>query len=182
MHQGSIGIQLNAAIPASMNKKVYECGVVATANDILCCQCSCQCGSKGKEKQVCVHILPLLFLLTILLFEDLAEHMLLELAACMSSDIWDQTVWSDDDKEWMKWSIITLAEAAGEPVGTHNQTHDIKDLLQKFVVGTERRKAWKQQIKTPPKPSELRPMHEMKFESTTKKASSAAKRCTDIKS
>ena len=180
LHEGSVGIQLNAAIPASMKKQVYECGVVATAKDILCCQCGCQCGSKGKEKQVCVHILPLLFLLTILLFEDLAEHMLLELAACMSSDIWDKSIWSDDDIEWMKRSIITLAEAAGEPVDTHKQTDDIEDLLEKFVVGTQRRKTWKQRIKTPPKPSELGPVHKMKMESTAKLASSAVKRCTDM--
>ena len=180
LHEGSVGIQLNAAIPASMKKQVYECGVVATAQDILCCQCGCQCGSKGTEKQVCVHILPLLFLLTILLFEDLAEHMLLELAACMSSDIWDKSVWSDDDIEWMKRSIITLAEAAGEPVNTHKQTDAIEDLLEKFVVGTQRRKTWKQRIKTPPKPSELGPIHKMNLQSTAKLASSAVKRCTDI--
>ena len=104
LHEGSVGIQLNAAIPASMKKRVYECGVVTTVKDILCCQCSCQSGSKGEKKQVCIHILPLLFLLTLLLFEDLAEHILLELAVCTSLDIWDKSVLTDDYKDWMKRS------------------------------------------------------------------------------
>ena len=66
-----------------------------------------------------MHILPLLFLLSFLIFEDLVEHMLLELAACMNAVIWEQSVWCEEDFEWMKTSIISLMEAAGEPVGTH---------------------------------------------------------------
>ena len=68
-------------------------------------------------------------------------------------------------------------EAAGEPVGMHEvKNTSLDDLLQKFVVGTERRKEWKQRIRTPPKPSELGPIHKMKFVSTAKQASVATKR------
>jgi cytochrome b subunit of formate dehydrogenase len=59
-------------------------------------------------------------LLTLLLFDGLAEHMLLELAACMNAEFWDKSMWSEQDIEWMKGSIITLMEAAGEPVGKHH--------------------------------------------------------------
>jgi hypothetical protein len=40
----------------------------------------------------------------------------------MGADIWDESVWSEDDIKSMKQSIITLTEAAGEPMGTphHN--------------------------------------------------------------
>lgn len=41
-----------------------------------------QCGSQKEQRVVCVHNFPLLFLLTLLLFDGLAEHMLLQLAAC----------------------------------------------------------------------------------------------------
>lgn len=176
-HKDDIGIHLNASIPASMKKKIYKTGIVATAKEILCCICNCQCGSQALERIVCVHNFPLLFLLTLLLFEDLAEHMLLELAACLSADIWDKSVWSDDDILWMKQSIVTLMEAAGEPVGMHEvKNTSLDDLLQNFVVGTEKRKEWKQRIRTPPKPSELGPIHKMKFVSTAKQASVATKR------
>lgn len=180
LHQGEVGIHLNADIPASMKKKVYQTGTVATAKDILCCKCTCQCGSQHDQRIVCVHNFPLLFLLTLLLFEHLAEHMLLELAACMSAGIWDKSVWSEDDIVWMKKSIIKLAEAAGDPVGSHSIEDDIDHLLEKFVVGTQRRKQWKQRIKTPPNPSELGPISTFKFRSTAKEAVSAVKRCTDI--
>lgn len=180
LHQGDVGIHLNADIPASMKKKVYQTGTVATAKDILCCKCTCQCGSQNDQRIVCVHNFPLLFLLTLLLFEALAENILLELAACLSAGVWDKSVWSEGDIVQMKKSIITLAEAAGEPVGTHSIEDDIDDLLEKFVVGTQRRKAWKQRIKTPPNPSELGPAHTFKFRSTAKEASAAVKRCSDI--
>ena len=39
-----------------------------------------------------------------------------------------------------------------------------------FVVGTERRKEWKQRSKRPPKPSELGPISEIQFMSTAKRA------------
>jgi len=81
----------------------------------------------------------LLFLLSLLLFEDLAEHILLELAACLNADIWDKTSWSEEDVDWMKQSIIVLMEAAGEPIGTHDTSVlSIEQLLEAFVVGTEK--------------------------------------------
>ena len=62
----------------------------------------------------------------------------------MNADIWDQSVWCEEDFEWMKASIISLMEAAGEPVGTHDSSSvTVFELLKAFVVGTEHRKAWK---------------------------------------
>jgi len=140
LHDGNVGIRIHSSIPASMKKNIYNAGVVATADAILCCKCTCQCGSQNKERILCVHILPLLFLLSLLLFEDLAEHMLLELAACLNADIWDKTSWSDEDVDWMKQSIIVLMEAAGEPIGTHDTSVlRIEQLLEAFVVGTEKK-------------------------------------------
>ena len=104
-------------------------------------------------------------LLTLLLFDGLAEHMLLELAACMNAEFWDKSMWSEQDVLCMKGSIITLIlmAAAGEPVGKHQQESNMDDLLSLFVVGTEKRKTWKQQIRTPPKPSELCPIYQVEF-------------------
>ena len=47
-----------------------------------------------------------------------------------------------------------------------------------FVVGTERRKTWKQRIKLRPKPSELGPISEMKFMSTARRARMTMRRNT----
>lgn len=69
----------------------------------------------------------------------------------------------------MKRNIVRLMEASGDEVVSHDleQTSMI-ELLDKFLVGTETRKEWKQKIRTPPKPSELGPVSRMKFVSTEK--------------
>ena len=144
LHEGDIGIHMNLSIAASMKKNVYNPEIVAITNAIMCCKCTCQCGSQNKEQILCVHILPLIFLMSLLLFEDLAEHMLLELSVCMSADIWDQTVWPEEDIGWMKQNMILLMKAAGEPVGKHDpNVVTIGQLLEAFVVGTEQQKKWK---------------------------------------
>lgn len=54
----------------------------------------------------------------------------------------------------------------------------IGDLLDNFIVGTEKRKKWKQRIRTPPKASELGPISKINFSSTAKQASLATMRRT----
>lgn len=51
----------------------------------------------------------------------------------------------------------------------------VHDLILNFVVGTEQRKKWEQPVHTPPKPSELGPIPEVSFISTTKRASHGTK-------
>lgn len=60
-------------------------------------------------------------------------------------------------------------EAAGEEVVSRDlHRTSMIELLDRFLVGTETRKKWKQKIRTPPKPSELGPVSKMKFMSTEK--------------
>ena len=170
-----------------MRKETYETEIVATAKNILCCKCTCQCGAEGTERVVDVHTMVPLYLLSILLMEDLAEHLLISLAARISgafdadddvgsenndSDwMWSVSEWSDDDIKIMKENIGMLMEAAGELVTSKQITEkSLPELLQVFVVGTERRKEWKQRSKRPPKPSELGPISEIQFMSTAKRA------------
>ena len=129
---GDIGVWLWSLVPASMRKETYETEIVATAKNILCCKCTCQCGAEGTERVVDVHTMVPLYLLSILLMEDLAEHLLISLAARISgafdadddvgsenndSDwMWSVSEWSDDDIKIMKENIGMLMEAAGELV------------------------------------------------------------------
>eukprot|EP00956_Cyclotella_meneghiniana_P040674 scaffold202164_cov66-Cyclotella_meneghiniana.AAC.2 len=180
LHNDDVGIHLRTGMPASMKKNIYESGIVATTNDVLSCKCTCQCGSQNEQRIVCVHNLAVLYLLTLLLFEDLAEHLLLEFAACLSADLWEVDKWSDNVMNDLRDSLVTLMSAAGEPVDKINDDCSLKDLLENFVVGTERRKAWKQRIKDPPKPSDLGPISEKLFKSTSKQAKTATMRCAKI--
>jgi hypothetical protein len=104
-HGDEIGLHIETAIPASMRQNVYKTGIVATANDLLCCKCTCECGSQKEQRIVCVHILAVLYLLTLLLFEALAESMLLEFSACLGAAIWDESKWDENDVQSLKKSI-----------------------------------------------------------------------------
>ena len=98
-----IGLRIHSDIPASMRKGVvYKPGVTFTETDVFCCQYTCHCGSQEYERAVCVHNFPLIFIFLLLLMNALAENVLLELAACLRSNIWDTAVWSDDEVKSMK--------------------------------------------------------------------------------
>ena len=81
---GSLGFVIESQVPASMKKNVYNTTVAYTADDLLAVRCNCKSGSKSSDKVVCVHILPIAYKVTQLLYEDLAEHILVELAV----EIW----------------------------------------------------------------------------------------------
>ena len=169
VHEGEVGIHLSSSIPASMKSSVYCSEIAVTPTKLLCCKCSCHCGGQGKERILCVHNLPLLFLLTSLLFDGLAENMLCDLAACLRGTTWDEDDWSNEDKLEMKQNIVHLMEASGEEIVSRDLDRtSMIELLDKFLVGTETRKKWKQKIRTPPKPSELGPVSKMNFISTEK--------------
>ena len=74
---GEVGIHLSTPIPASMKKDIYDGDTVLTKDKILCAKCDCKSGAQKKNRNVCVHTKPRGLLLSVLLAEDLAEHMLL---------------------------------------------------------------------------------------------------------
>ena len=177
-HNGELGIHLLALVPALMkNCCSYKSEIVLTPTKILCSKCTCPCGSQNNERTLCVHNLPLVYSLTLLLFRDLADHIIRELAACMRCNIWNDAVWSAADQVVMKQNLILLTEAAGDPVDKYNVlTVSIDDLLEDFLVGTEKRREWKKRTSAPPKTFELGPIKNMTFPSTRKQGGSQTKR------
>ena len=61
--------------------------------------------------------------------------------------------WSDNEVRSMKESVSILMEASGEQVSTNDNKKSLPQLLQAFVVGTERQKIWKEKSKVQAKPS-----------------------------
>jgi hypothetical protein len=175
-HNGELRIQLSAVVPASMKNCSYMSEIVLTPTKNLCCKCTCPCGSQNKERTLCVHNLPLLYYLTLLLFRELAGHIIREFAACMRSGLWQDSVWSAEDMMVMKRNIILLSEAAGKHVNKHNvRTVSIDELLDIFLVGTEKRREWKKTTTAPPKPCQLGPIKNMVFPSTRKQGTEQTK-------
>lgn len=145
------------------------------------------------QKIICVHILVLLYLLTIMLIEDLAENILIALASQVSGSVehatendvdiaeneddnqqewlWSVSNWTDDKVIAMKDNTAVLMQAAGEQVSDHEkEAKSLPELLKSFVVGTKHRKEWKERSKVPPKPSKLGPVSDMTFMSLSKRA------------
>jgi hypothetical protein len=119
---GSVGFRIAAQVPASMKSSVYSAAVVHTTQDILSAECGCKSGSKGDDKVVCVHILPIMNKLTHLMYEGLAEHILIELSssyACLREN------WTNDVSVSVKDSVFILMEAAGDTVSTFTQSYDL---------------------------------------------------------
>ena len=88
--------------------KSTEYNTFATSNKdaLLACKCDCQCGASGVEAVVCVHILPLIFQLALLLVQGIAENILLELHARFDENVEDK--FCHTEIKCMKNSVQTL--------------------------------------------------------------------------
>jgi hypothetical protein len=138
-HNGELGINLSAIVPASMKSCLYLSKIILTPIQRLCCKCTCSCGSPPKERTLCLHNLPLVYPLMLLLFWELPDHLIWEISACMCCGLWQDSVWSAEKKMVMKRNILLLLEAAGEQVNKHNViTISIDELLDVFWLEQRR--------------------------------------------
>lgn len=129
LHGGEVGIHLTSNVPASMMSDVYRSEIVVTPTKILCCRCTCPCGSQGVEWVVCVHNLPCLLNLSVFIGECLGEHLLMELAACWSSAAWDKSILSDSNLCSMKKNVFALMVTDDPSIDPNMAAVSIDDLL-----------------------------------------------------
>jgi hypothetical protein len=78
--QGEIGLLVHTQVKATMRNATYDVKVAFTKNNLVACSCTCQAGSMGEERIVCVHILPILFQLTQLTYFGMGQHILIEIS------------------------------------------------------------------------------------------------------
>ena len=95
-----------------MKKSVYDGTTVLTKDQLLCSECDCMSGTKDEEARACVHVLPRALMLSVLLVEDLAEHMLFELTSMVTSADIEKDNWGSEQIKSMKNSIFTLMDAS----------------------------------------------------------------------
>ena len=95
---GEIGIMYHNKVSASMKSDTYDVEVSFSKQGLIVAKCSCRAGSIGSERVTCVHICPVLFQLTLILCDGLAEHILLEFTA----------IWSDSYEQILGTKMITL--------------------------------------------------------------------------
>ena len=139
-----IGLVISMKVPASILSVSYNTTIAHTATDLLTAECECKSGSTKEEKVTCVHNPVVVYGVTKLMHEGLAEHILIELTSCISQLI---TTWSNETKASVKENIITLMEAAGRSVnGNERAAMTIDALLEPFDTGTEKAKSWGQGV------------------------------------
>lgn len=74
-----LGMVLSNSIPASMKDSYYNSTIAFTATKLLSTKCNCPAGGhNANSRVVCVHNLPLMYQMVLLLDDGLAEHFLVE--------------------------------------------------------------------------------------------------------
>jgi hypothetical protein len=140
-YKDKIAIKIETQMKASMKKDVYDVTVVFHEK-ILACKCGCKAGSSGQERVMCVHILPVVYQVTLLMYDGLAEHMLCELCNAWNTT-YEEAVNNSSSYaiEYCKRSILVLKQATGYDCTDYNA--DLKksviDLLANYNVGTQKK-------------------------------------------
>lgn len=170
--QDTIGIHISHIVKASMKKEAYRTNVsFTTSTDILAVSCTCKSGSINDEKIICVHVLPVLLQLAILLFDGLSEHLLCELANDLDPDI--ETILNNEQTIKLKDSLGLLRRANSD-IDIVNNNLTINILLSKYNVGTQ---SYKKGPGPPTIEAKLGPLRDFKLENPFMKA----KRAFEIK-
>ena len=146
LSSSEIGIRLKNDIPASMKQELYSVTVLFSKSGILACECGCKAGSKGMDKVVCVHVLPVLMQLVVFLVEDLGESILIELCSRWNSSLEEQV----SSKVSVKSSLLQIMTSIGcspHEISAAELAPSIKEMLDSFCVGTEKKK----KVPLPPK-------------------------------
>ena len=162
----NIGIILQSTIEASMRHASYQASASITYKGDLaasCCTCKAGC-ARMSDRGVCVHILPVLMQVTILLINGLAQNILVELSHRWNIDL-EESIESAGKMDLVKKSILTLRSADGCDCVHHDITKtNVTDLLKEYSVGTEKEKI----VHFLPSNDELIPLRKMKIVSTRK--------------
>jgi len=111
-YNDQIGLLISQTMSPSYHQDVdYRPIVVFTSEDLLAASddSDCKAGPTNECRHICVHILPLLVELTLLLFDGLAEHLLVELAAQWHKA--DDNALCEEQRESMIASLENLATA-----------------------------------------------------------------------
>jgi hypothetical protein len=122
---------LTHEVKASMRKCIYCTKAAFTAEDFIACQCACRCGAEKDERVLCVHPLALLLDLGLLLFDWLAQHILLELRDRLQN-CWPAVL--DSCSGQFHEDLKILCSVAGSTSTLIGST--VVELLESFTVGT----------------------------------------------
>jgi hypothetical protein len=105
----------------------------------------------GNGRIICVHVLPVIYQITLLLFDGLADHILVEYANRWRTIHEKKFIFKHELEIKI---IVLLLKSACQQYDSNDEDLDLDELLDNYLVGTSREK---QQLK-PPDYSKLRPL------------------------
>ncbi len=165
-----IGLSISTNVPASMQDQMY-CTTSSIRSDgtLLCAKCNCKVGGHKKERFGCVHTLPCLGKLTVLLTSGgLSDDILFELQAMIADGrfIWDTI--SVEKRDRFERSVRILIASSNSCKQRKNLSLlTIGEILaEHFSVGTDRTRC-RTRIEVDPRMH--RPLVDLQNESVFKK-------------
>ena len=165
---GEMVLVLNNKISASMKDNMYNATVAFSNSSIIAASCDCVAGGgcNANERVVCVHILPLIYQLTLLLDDGLAEHLLIELSSRWNPDL-ENCIKEQGKVEEMRENTISLMQhyGASDEMIEKSLKLTLAEVMKLYSTGTESVK----KIPPPPRTKDLRPLRYLDLCSTVRK-------------
>ena len=152
-----------------MKNSTYDVVVAFTSNTVVACSCTCKAGSNNNEKIICVHILPVIYQMTQIMFQGLNQHLLVKFTIFLKRSTDTIQTEHNNNTELLTAINFIIASDKGKLLNTIIEHDNINGLLQScYDVGTERRRlvTFDQNI-PPPK---LGPLRELDLSSSVMKA------------
>ena len=148
-----------------MKQDTYQVEVAFTQENIIACSCTCKAGALDSERVLCVHVLPVLFLISQEMFKHLLEHILYEWADYVSQQ--------DNRGNFTETEVLQLGNCLRTLIPLEknymiDNTKSTFELLYDFSVQTEKRK----ETRLPKNPILCvhRPLCDLDFSSTLRQA------------
>jgi hypothetical protein len=164
LYEEQPALLLHHRVKASMKDQLYEVSVCFTEKTIISCQCSCKIGAMELERVMCVHVLPVIYQMTLMLFDGLADSCLIELANDWKNI--EANGMTTTLKKEIKEYLLQLVTATRH-YDISDDEKEVADILKIILVGTEQAK----KPTPPPKdPNLVGPLTELDLSSVEKQA------------
>ncbi len=132
-----------------MKTRNYRTRVAFTSEEFLACHCDCPSGSEGLNRHSCVHCLVKPYQLSLLLYDGLAENVLIELQIQLQSV---SSVFLNPLEDRFEKAVKMLMYAAGGLCSSQlSSASSLFDMLNNFAMSTDVTK----ELLKPPHPEDL---------------------------
>jgi hypothetical protein len=170
IYDNKLSFVVHHRVKALMRSEVYDVSVGFDDERIICCGCKCKAGGENKEKIICVHVLPVIYQISLLCYDGLADNIVVEIA-----HHWRRLapqIENNETRTIIKKYLLVILSACQQNIPEDDNV-TIEELLETFSVGTEKRR---QIIRPPVSLDTLCPLRDLDMRSIQKRASDRLER------